>query len=101
MRIGSIAVVVMCAGCGGVSSGEDSAPTPTPTPTPIYSLSSGEYDFDGEEVTDDDCWQDSGVHSILTAFALPVLITTNGETSFTVTGTGITEGVVPPLTGMK
>lgn len=101
MRIGSIAVVAICAGCGGVNSGEDSAPTPSPTPTPIYSLSSGEYDFDGEEVTDDDCWQDAGVHSILTAFALPVLIATNGETSFTVVGTGITEGILPPLAGTK
>src|SRR5687767_6063318 len=94
-------LLFVIAGCSSVDSPftEEGNPTPepSPTPAPIWSLSNGDYFFDGEDVTSDTCWQQPSVHSLLTGIALPFTLTTNGATGFTVVGFGITEGVIPPL----
>jgi hypothetical protein len=64
-----------------------------------YTLSSGDYLIQGDEVTADTCWADPQVHNALTAIDLPVaIVSTNGET-FLAIGAGITADILPPIAG--
>lgn len=90
--MGTLAVAtagVLTAACSGGGNDGDST----------YMLESGTYDFTVSDYPVDTCWPEATFPpaNLTASFAI---VSTN-ETSFTMAGTGITAGIVPPIAGTK
>lgn len=69
--------------------------------TTTYTLEDGTYNYRTATVSNDTCWPESESVPPVVGINLPFLITVNSETSFTLTGSGISAGLVPPINGTK
>lgn len=92
--LSAVAVVasgIVAAACSGGGGGGDAT----------YTLEDGTYNYRTDTVSNDTCWPESESVPPVVGVNLPFLITVNSETSFTLTGTGISAGLVPPINGTK